>query len=239
MSEFIKRKETKYLIDEKSFAPFLAEIESHLERDKHFHQRIHNVYFDNPTNDIVRLSLTKPDFKEKLRLRAYESLDTAKGIYEIAFIELKIKYNGIVYKKRATAKINRVNDVISGKGGLDALLENADCRADILNFAERKNCKPKIYLSYDRMSYRELGNDDLRITFDTNLKYRTGKLALASDRADLLYFDAPTQIMEIKTGAGYPAWLTSALTKYKIFPHSFSKYGKIYEKETRKTKGAN
>jgi SPX domain protein involved in polyphosphate accumulation len=75
MSDFIKRVETKYLIPSSVFDGFIKTVSPNISPDRHFHQRIHNVYYDNETNDIVRLSLTKPNFKEKLRLRAYESLE--------------------------------------------------------------------------------------------------------------------------------------------------------------------
>ena len=35
--------------------------------------------------------------------------------------------------------------------------------------------------------------------------------------------------MEVKTTGAYPLWLASALSENRVFPVSFSKYGRVYQ----------
>ena len=52
------------------------------------------------------------------------------------------------------------------------------------------------------------------------------------DAFDLVkYFKENYYIMEIKTLGSIPLWLVKTLSELKIYPVSFSKYGKIYTKK--------
>jgi hypothetical protein len=89
--------------------------------------------------------------------------------------------------------------------------------------------KPKILVMYDRESYK--GEDDLRVTFDTRLKYRATNLKFSKNSADKSYFDdKKCIIMEIKAKGYLPLWLVHALSEKQIYPQRFSKIGNIYKK---------
>ena len=91
-----------------------------------------------------------------------------------------------------------------------------------------KGIAPAMYIGYDRIAMFGLENEDLRITFDTNIRYRQDRLSLdaGSDGEQLL--EPGQTLMEIKIPGAMPLWLSKELSRLKIFPTSFSKYGRAY-----------
>jgi len=101
---------------------------------------------------------------------------------------------------------------------------------------KKYNLKPSIYLSYERYSYVGKEDNNLRITFDTNILSRTCDLKLEKGDYGVNLLDKEMYIMEIKSMGSMPIWLTHILAEMKIYPTSFSKYGKIYQKNLEEEK---
>jgi SPX domain protein involved in polyphosphate accumulation len=99
----------------------------------------------------------------------------------------------------------------------------------------QKALVPKMFVAYDRTAYTAKDGSDLRITFDAGLRSRAHSLRLTDTAQSTPYFADGTRIMEVKTKHGMPLWLTSALTSHRIYPSSFSKYGKIYQQYTTRS----
>ena len=94
---------------------------------------------------------------------------------------------------------------------------------------KKNNLKPKISLTYDRLSYAFKEDESYRVTFDTNIRYSNKKLDLVNiDDEDSLFNDG--YIMEVKTLKGYPNWFSKVLNELKIYPTSYSKVGEAYKK---------
>lgn len=91
-----ERKEIKYRLDPDQYRDMRALISPQMAPDAYGRSKIVSVYFDTPEHEIVMRSLEKPLYKEKLRLRTYGD-PSPDGL---AFLELKVKYDGIVYKRR-------------------------------------------------------------------------------------------------------------------------------------------
>ena len=73
---------------------------------------IRNIYFDTETYRLIRRSMEKPSYKEKLRVRSYQQADPADPV----FVEIKKKYDSVVYKRRLTLSEAQVMDSFySGK----------------------------------------------------------------------------------------------------------------------------
>ena len=64
-----QRIETKYVISKETLADLLQEFEAYMAEDEHAYSTIGNLYYDTPTYQMIRESLEKPYFKEKLRVR--------------------------------------------------------------------------------------------------------------------------------------------------------------------------
>ena len=95
--DVFQRYEQKYLLQEKQYRIIRRELQNRIVPDQYGKSTICNIYFDTPDFRIVRSSLAKPVYKEKLRLRSYG----VPGMKNTVFVELKKKYKGIVYKRRA------------------------------------------------------------------------------------------------------------------------------------------
>ncbi len=87
---------------------------------------------------------------------------------------------------------------------------------------------PKVFLSYDREAYFDIGGSDFRITFDDNILYRTEELSLCSHPNGKRILAEGLALMEVKTSGAIPIWLAETLTEKRIFKTSFSKYGTAY-----------
>ena len=91
-----KRYEVKYKITKKQLAIIKEAMKEHMIPDEHGKSTIYSLYFDTPDNLLVRRSIQSPPYKEKLRMRSY---GTAKPDSQV-FIEIKKKYDSVVYKRR-------------------------------------------------------------------------------------------------------------------------------------------
>ena len=108
-----KRYESKYFTDSRQYAGVLRALERYTKPDRYGRSRICSVYYDTPDRRLIRASLEKPVYKEKLRLRTYGVPSDGSP----CFIEIKKKYKGIVYKRRITADYVQALRFLSGDRG--------------------------------------------------------------------------------------------------------------------------
>lgn len=219
-----KRVEKKYLLTEEEKDELFERIKPYIEKDKFYESTIGNIYFDNKNNDLIIKSIEKPLFKEKIRVRCYGTPNNNDAV----FLEIKSKYKGVVGKRRIKMTLNKFYDFIEN-GQYD---KNNQIMKEIVYHFNYYKLYPKIYIAYDRKSFRGIEDHNLRITFDSNLRSRRDNLKLESGSYGESYFETPHYIMEIKTLGSLPLWFNKILTELKIFPKSFSKYGNIYKKES-------
>lgn len=105
-----KRYESKYFTDSRQYAGVLRALERYTKPDRYGRSRICSLYYDTPDRRLIRASLEKPVYKEKLRLRTYGVPQDGSS----AFIEIKKKYKGIVYKRRIPAAFADALKYLSG-----------------------------------------------------------------------------------------------------------------------------
>jgi len=229
--EVFNRYEHKYLLDRGTYEKMLAVMDEHMELDVHNENHepytIANIYYDTNDDYLIRKSLSKPIYKEKLRLRAYGVPQMSDKVY----LEVKKKYRGIVNKRRTTLKLKEAY-AFTRTGEEPEIKDymNKQVVDEIAYFLNTYDLSPKLYLAYDRIAYFEKGNPDLRISFDCNIRSRRYDVQLESgDYGEKLLSDN-LYLMEIKTARAVPLWLTRALTEYGIKRRSFSKYGTEYKR---------
>lgn len=218
-----KRVEIKYVLNKDEKEKLLNKINSYLEEDEYFKSTICNIYFDNDNNDMIVSSIEKPLFKEKIRVRCYNEPNIDSNV----FFEIKNKYKGVVGKRRIKMTMKEYYDLIENK----KYDENSQILKEIVYHLNYYDLKPKIFIAYDRICYRSIGDNNLRITFDCNLRSRNDNLRLELGSQGKEYFDEKSYIMEVKTLNSLPMWLVKVFSELKIYPKSFSKYGNIYKKE--------
>lgn len=224
--EVFNRFEHKYLLDKETYKKVIAVMDRHMEMDEHNKNHtpytIANIYYDTEDDHLIRNSLSKPAYKEKLRLRSYGVPEPTDRV----FVEIKKKYNGIVNKRRTKLTLKEAMDFLaSGTAPEYKPYMNRQVQKEISYFLKLYTLEPKVYLAYDRIAYFEKDNPDLRISFDTNIRARRYDL-----RPDLGDYGEPVlaeglYLMEVKTALAKPLWLTHMLSQLQIRRTSFSKYG--------------
>lgn len=216
-----KRYEKKYMLTPNQLADMLAGMRGYMRADEYGRYTICNLYYDTDDFRLIRASLEKPIYKEKLRMRSYG----VPSDEDTVFVELKKKFDSVVYKRRtilpATEAMSYIHD------GTRPEQEDQICR-EIDWFMDSYRPTPKVYIAYDRTAFAGLDDPELRITFDTNLRWRDRELDLrAGDYGKSLL--APDRIlMEIKIPGTAPVWLAHLLSEIGAFQTSFSKYGTWY-----------
>ncbi len=217
-----KRYEIKYMISAEQKELLLSAMSPYMRLDKYGRTTIRNIYFDTDNFRLIRRSIEKPVYKEKLRVRSYE-LATPSGK---VFVELKKKYASVVYKRRLALP---EGEVMAAFEGGEVLPVNSQIGDEIQYFREYYGgLKPKVFLSYEREAFYSLDGSGFRITFDDNILYRTEDISLCSPPYGKAILRGGMVLMEVKTAGALPLWLTQALTENKIFKTSFSKYGAAY-----------
>lgn len=218
-----KRVEKKYLIDKDTYDEFIKEINPYMQMDQYGLHTICNIYFDTNDYDLVSRSIDKPVYKEKIRLRCYGTPSKEST----SFIEIKKKFKGIVYKRREAYSYDEAKNFMLGK---IHPLNNSQITKEIDYFLDFYNPVAKLYLAYDREAFFSTNEDMVRMTIDRNIRYREDDIDMLNGDYGERLFDEDLRLLEIKVADAFPLWLTSILTKLKIYPTSFSKYGNIYKK---------
>ncbi len=222
-----RRYELKYLLTTAQKEAVLAAMSDFMKIDNYGRTTIRNIYFDTDNFRLIRRSLEKPVYKEKLRIRSY-SLATPD---DMVFVELKKKYQSVVYKRRIVLPEGEVMAAFECGTPLPISSQIGD---EIEYFREYyRSLDPKVFLSYEREAYFSLDGSDLRVTLDDNILYRTTDLSLCSPPSGIPILPEGHILMEIKTSGAIPLWLTHVLTENRIYKTSFSKYGTAYSDITK------
>lgn len=227
--EVFNRHELKYMIDMNMFKKVQERLSDYMELDAHNKEQpyytIANIYYDTEDNQLIQKSISKPAYKEKLRVRSYGVPD----LDETAYVEIKKKVNGVVNKRRSSMTVEETYKFLeTGKAPDYKPHMNKQVLREIEFFLTQYQLKPAVYLAYDRRAFFGDGNRDLRVSFDTNIRTRRDDLRLEVGDHGRLLLEEGKVLMEIKTGHSIPLWLTRLLSDYQIYPSSFSKYGKEY-----------
>ena len=228
--KFFERIEMKYLISYEKYIRLRRCIDGkYMLPDEYGLTTICNIYYDTENYELIRASIGNHNYKEKLRLRCYGIPENNSS----SFIEIKKKYNGIVYKRRTELKyceaINYLNNNVCPESHEQIFNE-------IDYFMRHYRPVPKIFIAYDRIAMYGVENKDFRITFDFNIRSRDNDLSLLNGSDGKYLFDNNNVIMEIKTTQAMPIWITKLLSEMKIYPTSFSKYGTIYKNKIKENK---
>lgn len=164
---------------------------------------------------------------------------------DLVFVELKKKYDGVVYKRRVGMSLAAAGAFLAGDDYLracgrfpigDAVLDAASRTAESVQIAHeieamRKRhggaavLAPAMAIACDRVAWApqeqcadELG--ELRVTFDGLLRFKECGVPRWQP-----IIGEDESIMEIKSAGPLPLWLSAALAEARVYPTSFSKYG--------------
>lgn len=226
-----KRYEKKFYITRDQYERLLPVVLSHMEPDKYCiddkSYNLVNLYFDDDNDSVILNSVMKPRYKEKLRLRCYGPPSSDESI---VYFEIKSKLYGVVVKRRAGMRYADALEYIeSGKRPDTDIYIYRQVLDEIDALRERKPCKPKLIISYDRHAYFMRTDPRVRLTVDENIMSERKDLNLYHYRGGPYLIPPDDLILEIKIPDAIPLWLSKALSDEGVFITSFSKYGREYK----------
>lgn len=217
------RVEKKYLLTPSQHDSMLKGLLAHgFEVDRYGEHTISNIYYDTEDFALIRRSIEKPVYKEKLRLRAYGSVDRDGT----SFVEIKKKYKGIVYKRRVTMPLDAAVNALE-RGTLPP--ECGQIGREVSWFMHYYTPKPRVMIAYERVALFSKTDDCVRVTLDQNLRFRTQDLDLANGAYGTLILPRQMHLMEVKVLGALPLWLVHLMEQSGVQQTSFSKYGHCYQ----------
>lgn len=217
-----KRYEIKYLLTLEQQERICKAMEPYMEMDKYGHTTIRNLYFDTDSYRLIRRSIEKPVYKEKLRIRSYRLADETTPV----FVELKKKYRSTVYKRRLQLPYRQAMDWLAGCG---CPVQNQISREIDYFLHFYGDLAPRVFLSYDRQAFYSRDGSNFRVTFDDNVLCRQEDISLHAPPGGKPLLPPGKVLMELKTPGAIPLWMTRLLTEEKLYKASFSKYGTAYQ----------
>lgn len=218
-----RRHELKYILTKEQKEHILKAIDSYMKLDQYGRTTICNIYFDTENYRLIRRSIEKPDYKEKLRVRSYLNQNAENKV----FVEIKKKYEKVVYKRRIAMREEDAWQWLNGKRHSE--IDSQIAREIDYFLAYYGNLKPALFLSYEREAYYCMDGGDFRITFDENILCREEEITFQADIGGIPILEEGKVLMEIKCSGGMPMWMAEILSREKIYKTSFSKYGTAYQ----------
>jgi len=201
----------------------LQVMQPHMALDHYGRTTIRNIYFDTENYRLIRRSIEKPVYKEKLRIRSYSKATPDSTV----FVELKKKYQSVVYKRRVSLPEAEAMQWVLGQHHCNK--DTQICREIdyVLGYYER--LRPAVFLSYEREAFYSKETSDFRVTFDENILCRQDDFSLESEVYGTPLLSEGMALMEIKCSGGIPMWMANILSREHIYKTSFSKYGTAYQ----------
>ena len=219
-----QRHEQKYILTKEQKKSILEAIQPYMSLDKYGRTTIQNIYFDTPDYRLIRRSIEKPVYKEKLRVRNY----AGKNAEDKVFVEIKKKYRKVVYKRRLSMTKDAAMQWLLGEKPCEI---DSQIAREIDYFLQYYvNLRPALFLSYEREAYYCNRGSDFRITFDENVLCRQNEITFKTYVGGVPILEEDKVLMEIKSSGGMPMWMVDILSREKIYKTSFSKYGTAYQR---------
>ncbi len=218
-----ERYEIKFLLNSQQRLYLEKAIDGRMRPDEHGESTVCNVYYDTPDYLLIRRSLERPVYKEKIRMRSY---GPAYGNQDV-FLELKKKYDGVVYKRRIQLPFHDAERYMNGETDMPV---DSQIGREISWFCQYYGeLLPAAHISYDRSAWFDRFDPELRVTFDRNILWQTEDCSLSALPYGRSLLGTGESLLEIKTASSIPMWLVSVLNDAGIRKTSFSKYGSAYE----------
>ncbi|MBR2256630.1 MAG: polyphosphate polymerase domain-containing protein [Blautia sp.] len=224
MNENFARVETKYMLCTDQMPEIEDALEAHgFHRMDFGNSLIQSLYYDTPDYLLIRQSLERPGFKEKLRLRVYGEASSLSS----AFLEMKRKYKGVVYKRRTMLPLRTAMNM---PDTLEMPETAGQIGKEIIWMMKRYRPVPAVVIRCDREQWVHSDDPGFRITFDRNIRFRNRNFDLRAKEYHIPLTDAGQRLMEIKTGSAMPQWLARVLWETGARHVHYSKYGLAYQR---------
>lgn len=222
MNDIFRRVEKKFLLNKSQYLKMKELMANYMQEDKYGKSTICNIYFDTDQYDLIRHSITKPYYKDKVRLRSYNIPNKDSRVY----LEIKRKCDEVVGKRRIEIKLENFYDYIYTDEPFKT--SNPQIENELYYYFNFYNLKPAMYVSYEREAFYQKDNMDFRATFDSNILARNYDLKLEKGSYGERILPKNQYILELKTLGAMPLWMVKILNDLKIRRAVYSKYGTAY-----------
>lgn len=229
----VSRRELKYLVSIKDVMSIKKKLSQVMKEDSHNGENgylVRSLYFDSPYDSDFEEKVDGYDNRQKVRLRVYD-FESGK-----AKLELKEK-SGLAQRKRSLS-LNKKEAECMMNGDYAFLMERSEPIAHWLyTFLVMRCYQPKCIVEYDRMAYCESVND-IRVTFDSNLRATESGLSGLFDKNLMLYpvAAAGEVTMEVKYNGFLYTYIKEMISQADKMQVSNSKYvrARMISKKGRK-----
>jgi len=228
------RYERKYFVPNERLDDLRARLKPFVNPDVHTkvgasglsQYTVRSIYYDTPFMEYYYEKKEGLEFRNKFRIRGYDNLTDSS----IVFLEIKRKLSNRIGKHRAILKYSDLKSLLT-TGNTEAYITGPKFPKAIkdankfLFFYYSKSLKPVNLVVYDREAYHGKFDDEVRITFDKNVRtsiYPTIDELFSEDRLKLVtpgYF-----VLEIKYYHIMPTWARSIVEEFSLQLEAISKY---------------
>lgn len=246
----VDRREFKFQMSLDQRDAFISRLDERIAVDENAGSNsvypIISQYYDSDDRDCYWEKQEGLKHRRKLRVRVYGSENAE--IPPSVFIEVKAKSFARGVKRRLMMPLENAVALASGNtagledvfGGKFNRLERMVVR-EMIEMVRRRNFVPSVAIRYDRLAFQGgVGREDLRVTFDYDVRCRFRHVDLKPDCQDFDHYvlDPSLCLMELKTIGSVPVWLRDLLSEFQLRPQGFSKYCTSIERYDPQMAGA-
>lgn len=236
MISVFERNEKKCVIDLSTADRLASAFSEYMERDDYCSNNegycVNGIYFDTEDFKVARYSLSKPYYKEKLRMRCNE-LPTDNG--SPVFLEIKKKIDKVGTKRRVLLSCGEAQAFINERRmptGKDALTEQI--LSEMLYYLDRTGVSPSVFIKCRRIAMCGKQDKSLRITLDYDIMSRYDHVTFSNGGKCDRLLPENKALLEIKFSSALPLWIVRLMSEENICFSGFSKFGSAYDKYGRK-----
>ena len=227
------RFELKYLVSIRDAEKFKRALGAYLGPDEHGDgigsYQISSLYYDGPDHRFYWEKVDGIRFRRKLRIRCYQPPDEFTPDTPV-FVEIKQRLDRVTQKRRVLLPYQAALSLCDRREIPEHAPRDAAVMEEIAAMTWQYNLRPASLVRYRRLAL--VGTDydiGLRVTFDTDLRYRASQLQLGDQQSDLLLFPPDWTVIEIKVNERIPYWLTELVASHNLNMVRLSKYCRSIE----------
>ncbi len=230
--ETFERRELKYFIPKTYLDKLRKKFLENMEYDPFCRKgvlyspyTVRSIYLDTRNYLFYYEKVDGLKIRKKLRIRTYNTPESS----EDAFLEIKRKFNNIVYKERVKTLFPETPQLFNGL--LPRLKEEKPSfldRSALGKFAyltKRLQLKPQVLITYEREALYALDDPKIRVTFDINVRsFAFPDLEDMYREKDLMTINDDAFILEIKFNGRMPVWIRQIVREFNLRVQAISKY---------------
>lgn len=231
------RFELKYLVTLRKAENFKRTLNAYLRPDENGNGRgaykLSSLYFDSPDYRCYWEKVDGIKFRRKLRIRRYET-GTPLNDETPVFVEIKQRVDRVTQKRRTLLPYREALRLCRDRDIPEHDAQDAAVIEEIAALVWQYNLHPASLIQYRREAW--VGTDydiGLRVTFDTEMRYRTDSRGMAAEFDDTStqnpLFPPEWVVVEIKVNERIPYWLTELVAVHNLTLVRVSKYCRSIE----------